>query len=189
MKRREKLTVTASQIGILLFGYRDRRIGVRVPGLWPAACDAMDWDKNDKAFRLKTIGEILGREITSTKEIGRIKEFTAVKGQLLAWAQPDNLNAQMNIAEQPLIVLRHRIRTFAEAFWRKISRDKFGTDDLDELDENQLTQLRDTLCAREAGWSEARPANESDLAGEEEAADAWFEQELHKESVGDDVPF
>ncbi|HEX3856532.1 MAG TPA: hypothetical protein VHY30_04460 [Verrucomicrobiae bacterium] len=166
-RRPDKLAVTKSQIAVLLFGYFDRHNGHRVPGLWPAACTAMGWDKNDKAFRLQKIGEIIEREISSTKEIGRIKEFTAVKGRLLAWSQPANLAAQMNIVEQPLIVLRFGIRKMAdEAYWKKIARDQFGTDDLDSLAEWKLVWLRNTLAERAVGEIAVEP--ESDLAGEEE---------------------
>lgn len=68
--------------------------------LWPAACKAQGWPRKDKeaqelgwaserAFRLKTLGDILGRELSSSSDIGMVEEFTQVKDRLLMLA--DNL--------------------------------------------------------------------------------------------------
>lgn len=181
----DKLTVTPPQLGSLLRKYFDPATRRNYSGgLWGMACDAMGWPKGDKPFRIQKLSEILGREISSASEIGRIKEFSKVKGDLLALAQPANLNAQKNIVDQPLIVLRFSIRLtieragLSDAYWQKICRDKFGMADIDMLNETQLEHFRNTLCARISSDRRGDIVEpESDLAGE-----AWWEQEMQKEA-------
>lgn len=91
----------------------------------------------------------LGR--ISAKEIDRMKGFDAVKARFLAIMHPANLNAQMSMADQPRHRLITRITDMApQAYWARIARDKYGTDDLDGLNEKELTDLRNTLEARTA---------------------------------------
>lgn len=96
-----------------------------------------------------------------------------------AHSRPDDVAAQLRQIEQPATRLRHRLREFDSAYLSKIARDKFGTDDLDLLNEEQLTQLRNTLCARESGWKDVPPPIEHSSAEEE----ARWKQEMSKEST------
>jgi hypothetical protein len=119
---------------------------------WTAACRQMGWDQADREFRLKTFGEILGRELESASEIGYLKEFDKIKAQLLAWAEPDNFKGQMEMTRQPIIRLQNAILAKAPlAYVAKIAGDRFGTTDLDALTEVQLIQLRDTLADHQVG--------------------------------------
>jgi hypothetical protein len=89
-----------------------------------------------------------GRPI-SAKEIDPLKGFDALKRECLAWSQPDNLNAQLRMEQMPLIRLRHRIRELAdEPYIVAIIRDRFKQGSLEDLNETELEQLRNTLCGR-----------------------------------------
>jgi hypothetical protein len=120
-----------------------------------------------------------GRPV-SAKDIDHLKMFDAYKAECLALTMPTNLEAQLHQAEQPLIRLRRGIlEKFDSAtilgllcsarFKRK------SLEDLDTMNEKDLTDLRNTLCARTAGEVEV-PA-ESDLAGEEHAEAPPVERE------------
>jgi hypothetical protein len=63
--------------------------------LWPAACRATGWRPADRARKLLVIGEIIGREILSTKEVGNTREFDKVKNELQLLANPDSLTAAL----------------------------------------------------------------------------------------------
>ena len=142
MKCLDAKTLTQAQRFILM-------IDARGVSLWTAACNQRGWDKDDRDLRIKTFSEILGRELTSASEIGYLKEFDKIKAQLLAWSQPDDLEGQLDMIRQPVIRLQTAIlKLAAPAYAARIAQDKFGTADLDELTETQLTQLRDTLAAR-----------------------------------------
>jgi hypothetical protein len=92
----------------------------------------------------------------SAKEIDHLKMYDDFKAVCLALTQPTNFGAQMRQAEQPLIRLRHGIL-------EKFSEDRIvgllcstrfkrhSLADLDDMNEKDLTDLRNTLCARTAG--------------------------------------
>ena len=87
----------------------------------------------------------------SAKEIDHLKMFDQFKAACLAILQPANLNAQLTQVGMERTRLKHAILAAAPvAYWQKISRDRFGAVDLDELTDHQLTQLRNTLHARPA---------------------------------------
>jgi hypothetical protein len=133
----------------------------RVKGLTTAA----EKEECRKQIHLEAFGKP-----TSAKEIDHMGMFDKFKAACLVHSQPANLGAQIRQLEQPLIRLRHAISQLApQPYWAKIARNKFGTDDLDELTERQLTDLRNTLCARKGGKAKSTPAAESDLAGEQDA--------------------
>lgn len=117
--------------------------------LWPAACLARGWDVADRERRLDVLSQAVGRDLQSANELNTTRDYDAVKGALLALSDDANLKAQVRQLCQPLIRLRWAIRHAAPlAYWSHIARSRFGTDDLDQLDETQLTQLRNTLSAR-----------------------------------------
>ncbi|MEK9753269.1 MAG: hypothetical protein VW338_08675 [Rhodospirillaceae bacterium] len=76
-----------------------------------------------------------------------MQEFDTLKSECLAILQPADIKTQMELQNADLIRLRWSIRRLADQpYWSKIARDKFGTDKLDTLNEEQLTQLRNTLA-------------------------------------------
>jgi hypothetical protein len=54
--------------------------------LWPEACRAQGWKQTDRALKLRVVGEIIGRQITTTKEVEPKQEFNRVKDRLEALA-------------------------------------------------------------------------------------------------------
>ncbi len=93
-----------------------------------------------------------GREGVSARDIDRMKMFDAFKAECLAWISPDNLNAQLRQVDQPLIRLRHRILEFPHAYvLGLLCSPRFqrqSLEDLNDMGEKELTDLRNTLCAR-----------------------------------------
>ena len=85
----------------------------------------------------------------SLTKVDPAKGFERVLQSLLALSDPANLTAQVRLSDMPRIRLKHAITALAPAaYTAAICRDRFGTTDLDDLDEHQLTQLRITLAAR-----------------------------------------
>lgn len=102
--------------------------------LWPAACRAQGWPRNDRAFKLKTLSEFVGRELESSSEIGLVEEFTEVKNRLLALT--DNLRAAGEAGDRVPNALRTRrwcalrdiqclLLYVDEAYVRAILRERF----------------------------------------------------------------
>jgi hypothetical protein len=63
--------------------------------LWPAACRAQGWKPSDRPHKLRVVGQVIGREILSTKDVGTGREFDQLKAGLQHLARPDNLNAAL----------------------------------------------------------------------------------------------
>jgi hypothetical protein len=78
------------------------------------------------------------------------EDFDKVLGGFRSYSRPADLAGQLRQLNQPRIRLKYAVHALAPApeYWAKISRDRFGTDDLDALSIEQLTQLRNTLAAR-----------------------------------------
>lgn len=57
--------------------------------LWSAACRDRGWRASDRALRLATFSRILGREITTTDDIGRLDECTKLMAELKAMRGTD----------------------------------------------------------------------------------------------------
>lgn len=78
------------------------------------------------------------------------KEFDQVLAEFRAITAPADVAAQLRQLAQSKTRLIWSIRQKApEAYWTTIAIDRFGTDDLADLSESQLTQLRNTLAARQ----------------------------------------
>lgn len=114
--------------------------------LWPAACRAQGWPRNDREavaqgwagerdFRLQTLGEIVGRTLTSSSDLGKVDEFTQVKNRLLRLA--DNLTGAAEDGDPVPNELRTRrwcalrdiqclLLYVDEAYVRSILRDRFA---------------------------------------------------------------
>ena len=75
-------------------------------------------------------------------------DLSAVLSKFRSISQPLNLDVQLWHANEARRKLIWTIKRSPEAYWRKIALAKFGTADLDALNEERLTQLRNTLAAR-----------------------------------------
>lgn len=77
-------------------------------------------------------------------------EFDKILAAFRAISQPDSLLPQLRAGEQPRRRLLWRIERMAPPnYTAAVAHGKFGTDDLQALDASQLTQLRNTLAARQ----------------------------------------
>jgi len=82
------------------------------------------------------------------------KEFTngdldKVLAEFRVVSEPWNLNAQMRQLNQPRKRLMWSIRQRADQpYWEKIMRDRFKKGRLEDLTDQELEQLRNTLAAR-----------------------------------------
>ena len=63
--------------------------------LWPDACKVQHWSPNDRANKLRVVGQIIGRVIDTTKDVEWGKEFDTLKRELLLLANPDSLAAAL----------------------------------------------------------------------------------------------
>jgi hypothetical protein len=160
-RRSREKGITDSQRFRLLIDHRDKRTGQWVESFWTAACRVQGWKKTDREFRIQQFSLILRRPIASASEIGYLKEFDAIKKQLLAWAQPDNLNAQVEMENMERTRLMTRILEFRAPevlgllgsirfrALRGVDPDALpALEDMQTMTEKDLTDLRNTLCAR-----------------------------------------
>jgi hypothetical protein len=49
---------------------------------WPDACEAQNWNKNDRALRLRIMSQALGREITSANDLNNREDVDRLKAYL-----------------------------------------------------------------------------------------------------------
>lgn len=59
--------------------------------LWPGACRAQGWDKNDRALRVRVLSDAAGRQLSSSSDLNGTDDFDRVKRHLLTLA--DNVRA------------------------------------------------------------------------------------------------
>ena len=115
--------------------------------LWRDACAARGWNPQDSDRRHAIYEQIFGAPKNFAAFTNR--DFDRVKAHFLSLADPADLHAQMRAQDQPRARLQWKIRQSApEAYWKKICRGKFHTQDLEDLDESQLTMMRNTIAAR-----------------------------------------
>ena len=78
------------------------------------------------------------------------EDFDRVLAEFRAHSRPADVSAQLRQLAMPRVRLKYAINSLAPAaeYWAKIAHDRFGTEDLDALSIEQLTQLRNTLAAR-----------------------------------------
>ena len=115
----------------------------------PGILDTMSREEVRKTIHIRALGSAI-----SAKQIDHLKMFDAFITECLALLQPDNVAAQLRIAEMPLIRLRHGILEkfspdrihgmLRSARFKKTCLDDFKT-------EEELEQFRNTLCARTLG--------------------------------------
>lgn len=120
--------------------------------LWPPAARALGCALDDRERRLEEISKALKRPVESAIQIGGNDEFDEVKKHLLKLAQPDNLNAQVEMENMPRTRLLMGIRERRDAYgwprFQTLITERFGTADWESLPDWQLVQLRNTLAAR-----------------------------------------
>lgn len=89
---------------------------------------------------------------SSLRDVDHLEGFDRVLAQLLALEKPDSVGDQMRQQDQPKIRLKHAIGKLSPGnnYLKAVMRNKFGTDDWDDLSIKQLTDLRNTLAARNA---------------------------------------
>jgi hypothetical protein len=93
------------------------------------------------------------------------EDFDRVLAEFRSHSRPADLVAQMRQLSQPRIRLKYAVNALAPSpeYWVRIACDKFGTDDLDALSIEQLTQLRNTVAnRRRAHYRRERAGNITD---------------------------
>lgn len=109
---------------------------------------APEKEKQRKLIHLRAFG----REGVSAKEIDRLKMFDAFKAECLSWIKPDDLSAQLRQTNQERHRLIWRIGQFDPEYVNALlASPRFGgrsVDDMENLSIKDLTDLRNTLCAR-----------------------------------------
>lgn len=55
---------------------------ITIMKLWQRVCKDRGWKASDKARRIATFSELIGRQITSTNEVGRLDECTKLMAEL-----------------------------------------------------------------------------------------------------------
>jgi len=116
--------------------------------LWPAACAAQGWDRNDREFRLEFISSVIGRRIESAKEVEERDEFTLLKNRCLRLA--DDLDGAMEDGSLALNQRRNLLWIIEQlhvppAVMNHFLKDRFQGRIVDDLDVAELRQLLFTL--------------------------------------------
>jgi hypothetical protein len=110
-----------------------------------------------------------GRPGVSAKEIDN-KMFDVFMAECYTWLKPDDLNAQLKQAEQPLIRLRYRIRQFPAAYVTALLCSprfkRSGLEDLDMMNKTDLTALLMMLSERKPVNHHATPKPQTKPEGE-----------------------
>ncbi len=75
--------------------------------LWTKVCKDRDWKTGDRALRLATIGKILGRDLFTLDDIGRLDECTKVMAELEAM-----LGVSLRAAQESVDPGRNRKRNW-----------------------------------------------------------------------------
>lgn len=111
-------------------------------------------DKEQMAAHRYEFHKMAGLRPVSAKAIDHLKGFDAMKACWLSITQPENLDAQINMANMPRHRTITRIKSMcAEGYWRALlASERFLKRELEELDDSELTNFRNTLEARIAAW-------------------------------------
>ena len=124
-------------------------------------------DKAQQEAMRKTIHTRAFGSPISAKEIDHMRMYDAFKAECLAIIAPTDMEAQLKQANQPLIRLRTGILEKFDSptilgLLRSARFKRQSLDDLEEMNEKDLTDLRNTLCARTAGEVAVPPEQEGD---------------------------
>jgi hypothetical protein len=169
--------------------------------LWPNACAAQHWSKDDREKRLDVLSAAVDRPITSANDLNQTTDYDRVKAHLHALAHPADLDTQVAIANMPRTRLLHAIHKLDSLFGvprsadfqsavsqasslppsghaplspygTAILKDRFGTTTLDNLTDPQLIQLRNTLAARASARRAKERSASPDRSNPEPVMDA-----------------
>jgi hypothetical protein len=66
---------------------------------WPDACRTQGWDRNDRAFRLQKIGEIIGRPITSMCDTDNTRDWDKLIPELRRLEKPNSFKAALDTVD------------------------------------------------------------------------------------------
>lgn len=146
---------------------------------WKLACDRQNWTRaagwsaeqieNERYSLLQRAG------FDSLTEVDPLAGFDRVLAELAALSQPANIEPQLRAQEQPLIRLRYACTAIAykigkvapqagHSYMTRIMVDKFRKTDLNDLTEQELTDLRNTLTARLGAIARRRKTESEVLA-------------------------
>jgi hypothetical protein len=105
--------------------------------LWPNACRAQNWKPSDRALKLRVVGEIIGRQIATTKDVEPKQEFNRVKDRLEELAAPIRRSAD---PEKRTLTSAATLRMLDSLFARGVQRHcrDLGIDRLPRPDVEQL---------------------------------------------------
>lgn len=163
-------SITRAQRLHLFIDHRDRATGRMNISLWTQVSKVLGCDKDDRDARLDFFSRSLGRRIVSSSEIGKMDDFTRLKAACLAVIRPADLDSQMRQAEMPKTNRICAIQKLVpESYWRAEAGRKFGTDDLELLTLDQLTELRNHCAARAPGLTWPKQDVVSVFAGSDAA--------------------
>lgn len=119
---------------------------------WSAGCRTQGWTSENgwtpaeiDAKRKELIERAGFHSLTMVDRVGGftrvLKELAALQDDLAGM-----LRADQNVRRTALWIIRQR---YAPGYWREISLDRFGTEDLEALSDAQVIQLRNTLADRQ----------------------------------------
>lgn len=103
-------------------------------------------------MRLRVVSEAIGRPVSSVNEVDQTKEFDALKARLMTLAgflqgAIEDGDSAPGERRRILFVIRQQLRP-PRAYLRTILRERFGTDNEEDLPLSELRQLLYTLSAR-----------------------------------------
>lgn|GEM_PF-3797966 len=78
--------------------------------LWPDYCRARGWKTGDRELKLRVVSQIIGREITTTADVGWGKEFDALKTELQLLKDQTNFAGAMQIVSGTAVATEQRKR-------------------------------------------------------------------------------
>lgn len=112
---------------------------------WQSIVRSNDWSHAQAETERHALIERAG--FSSLKDVDHTHGYTAVLKELAALNEDLSgmLQADANGRRTMIWKIKH---TVGENYWQKIARDRFGTDDLDALKDEQLKQLLFTVSDR-----------------------------------------
>ncbi len=122
---------------------------------WSSIVRLHNWSAEEAETQRHDLLERAG--FTSLTLVDKLAGYDRVSAELAAIARPDDLDAQLRSATMPRTRLLFAIGKLSApmspalvhlSYACTISRDKFGTVDLESLHDAQLLDLRNTLAAR-----------------------------------------
>jgi hypothetical protein len=131
---------------------------------WSAACRRQGWTKSagwsDSQIDNERHALLLRAGFSSLTEVDHLAGFDLLLAELAAINHPDDIGSQLRQSSQPKTRLIYAINTLAHkiapsklssgqnAYLAAILLDRVGHTNLDDLSEQELTQIRNTLTAR-----------------------------------------